>query len=301
MSWPRQVERPVDRGELGRRGRTFAGIVILLAGMLAALGVTIVLIASIALVLLGGAVVAAVWLGRKYRMGRAIGAARPSIARASGKLRPSIERTSGKLRPSIERTSRKVRPSIERTSGQLRPSIERASRKVRSSIDDLNAGQRLERLASGAAHQARHVLEVRPQPAPPDPRRQARQLNERGAQLRREGDYERAAEQHRAALAIVHDLDDPRTEALTLNNLALALVHTGSVSVAVEHFEQALVLLRELGDERHEGQVIANLGFVRRRQGRDDDARSLLTAALDKLPPESSAYRQVEEQLRRAS
>jgi hypothetical protein len=47
--------------------------------------------------------------------------------------------------------------------------------------------------------------------------------------------------------------------------------------------------------------VIANLGFVRRRQGRDDDARSLLNAALDKLPPESSAYRQVEEQLRRAS
>jgi tetratricopeptide (TPR) repeat protein len=73
------------------------------------------------------------------------------------------------------------------------------------------------------------------------------------------------------------------------------------VSVAVEHFEQALVLLRELGDERHEGQVIANLGFVRRKQGRDEDARSLLTAALDKLPPESSAYRQVEEQLRRAS
>ena len=279
MSWPRQVERPVDREQLRRRALAFAGIWFLLAGMLAALGVTIVLIASIALVLLGGAVVAAVWLGRKYRMGRAIGAARPSIARASGKLRPSIERTSGKLRPSIER----------------------ASRKVRSSIDDLNAGQRLERLASGAAHQARHVLEVRPQPAPPDPRRQARQLNERGAQLRREGDYERAAEQHRAALAIVHDLDDPRTEALTLNNLALALVHTGSVSVAVEHFEQALVLLRELGDERHEGQVIANLGFVRRRQGRDDDARSLLTAALDKLPPESSAYRQVEEQLRRAS
>jgi tetratricopeptide (TPR) repeat protein len=99
----------------------------------------------------------------------------------------------------------------------------------------------------------------------------------------------------------VHDLDDRRTEALTLNNLALALVHTGSVSVAVDYFEQALVLLRELGDERHEGQVIANLGFVRRRQGRDDDARSLLNAALDKLPPESSAYRQVEEQLRRAS
>jgi tetratricopeptide (TPR) repeat protein len=205
-------------------------------------------------------------------------------------------------RPSIELASGKVRPSIDWASGRLRPSIEHASRKLRSSLDELDAGQRLGRLANGAAHQARHALEVRPQkPARPDPQHEARRLNELGAQLRRDGEYDRAAEQHRAALAIVRDLDDRRTEALTLNNLALALVHTGSVSVAVEHFEQALVLLRELGDERHEGQVIANLGFVRRRQGRDDDARSLLNAALDKLPPESSAYRQVEEQLRRAS
>ena len=99
----------------------------------------------------------------------------------------------------------------------------------------------------------------------------------------------------------MRDLGDRRAEALTLNNLALALVHTGGVAVAVEHFEQALVLLRELGDEEHEGQVIANLGFVRHRQGRDDDAESLLHAALDKLPPGTSAYRRVEEQLRRAS
>jgi tetratricopeptide (TPR) repeat protein len=138
-------------------------------------------------------------------------------------------------------------------------------------------------------------------PAAPDPYRQAQRLNELGAQLRRDGEYEQAAEQHRLALAISRDLDDRRAEALTLNNLALALVHTGGVAVAVEHFEQALVILRELGDEEHEGQVIANLGIVRRRQGRDEDAVTLLHEALDKLPPESPAYRQVEEQLRRAS
>jgi tetratricopeptide (TPR) repeat protein len=280
VSWPRQLERPVDREQLRRRVLAFAGIWFLLAGMLAALGVTIVLLASLAVVLLLGVVVAALWLIRRYELGRAIRVARPSI----------------------ERASEKVRPSLKQASRKVKPSIEHASRKLRSSFDELDAGQRLGRLANGAAQQARHALEVRPrQAAPPDPSRQARRLNEVGAQLRREGEYERAAEQHRSALAIVRELDDPRTEALTLNNLALALVHTGSVSVAVEHFEQALVLLRELGDERHEGQVIANLGFVRRRQGRDEDARSLLTAALDKLPPESSAYRQVEEQLRRAS
>jgi len=280
VSWPRQFERPVDREQLRRRVLAFAGIWFLLAGMLAALGVTIVLLASLAVVLVLGVAVAALWLIRRYELGRAIRVARPSI----------------------ERASEKVRPSIKQASGKVRPSIEHASRKLRSSLDELDARQRLGRLANGATQQARHALEVRPRPpAAPDPRRQARRLNEVGAQLRREGDYEGAAEQHRSALAIVRELDDPRTEALTLNNLALALVHTGSVSVAVEHFEQALVLLREVGDERHEGQVIANLGFVRRRQGRDEDARSLLTAALDKLPPESSAYRQVEEQLRRAS
>lgn len=291
MSWPRHVERPVDREQLRRRALAFAGIWFLVAGMLAALGVPIVLLASLAVLLVLGVVVAALWLVRRYELGRAIRVARPSIARASGKVRPSIEQASGKLRPSIGQAS-----------GKLRPSIEQASRKLRSSLDELDAGQRLGRLANGAAQQARHALEVRPrQAAVADPRDRARQLNEVGAQLRRDGEYGRAAEQHRAALAIVRDLDDRRAEALTLNNLALALVHTGSVSVAVEHFEQALVLLRELGDERHEGQVIANLGFVRRRQGRDEDARSLLNAALDKLPPESSAYRQVEEQLRRAS
>jgi len=280
VSWPRQFERPEDREQLRRRALAFAGIWFLLAGMLAALGVTIVLLASLAVVLVLGVVVAALWLIRRYELGRAVRVARPSI----------------------ERASERVRPSIKQASGKVRPSIEHASRKLRSSFDELDAGQRLGRLANGAAQQARNALEVRPRPpAAPDPRRQARRLNEVGAQLRREGDYEGAAEQHRSALAIVRELDDPRTEALTLNNLALALVHTGSVSVAVEHFEQALILLRELGDERHEGQVIANLGFVRRRQGRDEDARSLLTAALDKLPPESSAYRQVEEQLRRAS
>jgi tetratricopeptide (TPR) repeat protein len=123
-----------------------------------------------------------------------------------------------------------------------------------------------------------------------------------GVQLRRDRDYEGAADHHRAALAIARELGDERAEALTLNNLALALVHTeGGVPAAVEGFEQARTLLRQLGDEELEGQVIANLASVRRRQGRDDDAQNLLNTALGKLPPESPAYRQVEEQLRRAS
>jgi tetratricopeptide (TPR) repeat protein len=126
---------------------------------------------------------------------------------------------------------------------------------------------------------------------------QALRLNELGAQLRRRGDHARAAEQHRVALAIVRDLGDEESEALTLNSLALALAEGGAEDEAVRHLEQARVVLHQLGDEEHEGQVIANLGMVHRRQGHAEEAESLLNEALDKLPPESSAYRQVEREL----
>ena len=60
-----------------------------------------------------------------------------------------------------------------------------------------------------------------------DPGQRAHQLNALGAQLRRDGEPEQAAEQHLAALAIVRDLGDPHAEAMTLNNLGLALAHGG--------------------------------------------------------------------------
>lgn len=132
-------------------------------------------------------------------------------------------------------------------------------------------------------------------------RTQALQLNELGAELRRRGAPEEAAEQHRVALEIARDLGDDQAEALTLNSLALALAQGGAEAEAVEHLEQARVVLRELGDEKHEARVIANLGIVYRRQGNSDEAVSLLHEALDKLAPGSWAYRQVEEELSRAS
>jgi tetratricopeptide (TPR) repeat protein len=130
--------------------------------------------------------------------------------------------------------------------------------------------------------------------------RLAQELNHLGAQLRREGDPEQAAEQHRAALEIVRDLGDQRAEALTLNNLGLALAHSGAEHAAVEYLEQAVGVLRELGDEEHEGQAIANLGLVYRRQGQADEAATLFQEALEKLPPSSPAHRKIEEELRRA-
>ena len=132
-------------------------------------------------------------------------------------------------------------------------------------------------------------------------RSQAFRLNELGTQLRRRGAPQQAAEQHRVALEIARDLGDDQAKALTLNSLALALAQDGAEAEAVAHLEQARVVLRELGDEKHEAQVIANLGIVYRRQGNSEEAVSLLHEALDKLPPGSSAYRQVEEELHRAS
>jgi tetratricopeptide (TPR) repeat protein len=182
-------------------------------------------------------------------------------------------------------------------------SIGRASRQQHARFGEFDLQQRVRRFAPVVGSlKARASQTFRTEPAGIDPERQALRLNELGAQLRREGKYDEAVEQHHAALGIVQALGDRQAEALTLNNLALALVHSdGGVPMAVQLFEQAQGMLRLLGDSEHEGQVIANLAVVRRRQGRDEDAESLLHAALDKLPPESSAYHQVEEQLRRAS
>jgi tetratricopeptide (TPR) repeat protein len=263
VGFRRPFDQTVDREQVRRRILVFTGMWFLLAGMLAAVGFVAVLLVSLALVLIGGALVGGAWLLRRYP----------------------------------------VRSWMQSGLG----SIKRASQDQQARLRELRLRQRLRRFATRYAPvvgrlRARASQTFRTEPVAVDRQSQALRLNELGAQLRREGKYEEAAEQHRAALAIVRELGDRQAEALTLNNLALALVHSGGgVAVAVQHFEEALGILRELGDTEHEGRVIANLAGVRRRQGRDEDAESLLHAALDKLPPESSAYRQVEEQLRRAS
>ena len=258
VSWSAELES-VDRERLRPRVLAFGGLWLLLTGMLAAAGIWIFFVATVAFLLAGSATVAAL-----------------SLLRRDG--------------------------ARQRVSG-ITNSIERASRSLDGRVRNLDLRKRVERSVTVASRRARGIAASRQRkPAEVDPRREARRLNTLGAQLRREGAYEQAAEQHRAALAIVRELGDEQAEAMTLNNLALALVHTnGGVPAAIEGFEQALDLLRGLRDEVHEGQVIANIASVRRRQGRDDDADDLLNAALDKLPPESEAYRQVEEQLRRAS
>jgi len=150
--------------------------------------------------------------------------------------------------------------------------------------------------AATAVVQAREPWAT-PMPAARD--KEALRANASGAQLRRDGAYAEAAEQHRAALAIFRELGDRRSEALTLNNLALALDRAGDPG-ALDLFEESAGILADLGEKQQEGEVIANLALAFRRRGSEERSAEVLELALEKLNPESQAYRKVEE-LRRAS
>lgn len=155
------------------------------------------------------------------------------------------------------------------------------------------------RRLNAASSRTRATVEAWPTRKPVDRRREATRANAAGVELRREGRYLEAAERHRLALGLLRELGDLRAAALTLNNLALALDRAGDAA-ALDLFEEAATILGDLGEEQHEGQVIANLAQAFRRRGRDEQSDEVLETALEKLHPESPAYRKVES-LRRAS
>jgi len=165
------------------------------------------------------------------------------------------------------------------------------------------AGQGLATASTQARSKATAIVastkEAWPTRTPVTRQHEGVQANAAGVQLRRDGAYAEAAEQHRFALEIFRELGDRRSEALTLNNLALALDRVGDPA-ALDLFEEAAAILRDLGEEEHEGKVIANLGMAFRRRGADEQSAQVFELALGKLDPESEAYRQVE-RLRRAS
>jgi hypothetical protein len=273
-----------DREQRRQRLLALAGLWLFLAGLLLALSfVTVALVGSAILLLVtlvaGGFVLLRRVPVRRIPARSAWRATSASTGRATRSVGAGVRRL--ELPRRTRRAGARVGELAAATPSRTRVFVDRGSQGYAA------AYYRVAGLTARALRQ--------------DPRRQALRFNERGAQLRREGHPERAAEQHRVALGIVREVGDRHAEALTLNNLALALAQGGADASAVQHFEQALSILQELGDVEHEAQVIANLGVVRSRQGRSEEAVSLLSAALDKLPPESRAYRQVEAQLQRAS
>ena len=247
---------------------------LLLGGLLTALGLVVVVFAASALLLVAG--LGVIGLRQLRRLGLRKG------------MRTATQRTASTLQVARERTPRPRAPQLHtreharKLRARARTAASSTPRRAENLVD---AMYRLKLLRL-------HSI---------DPSERAQQLNAVGAQLRRDGEPEQAAERHRAALAIVRDLGDPHAEAMTLNNLGLALAHGGADDAALQHLEEARDVLRDLGDAEYEARVIANLGLVHRRQGHDEEASNLLHEALGKLPPESPAYRQVEEELLRAS
>lgn len=277
-----------DRQRLHRRVVAAVALALLFAGLLMALSLVLVGLAILALtvvVLLGAGTVSLV---RRVDTRPALEFMATSTATASRAGRRRGARLRGWTAGAPRRTRGVTKRAFDRTAG-IRGWTAGAPRRTRGF-----ATGAFDRSVSGMYR----VGLIKRQSL--DPRERAHALNQRGARLRREGNAEEAAEQHRAALDIVRDLGDQRAEALTLNNLGLALAHTGAERAALEYLEQAVGVLRELGDEEHEGQAIANLGLVYRRWGLGDVAATLFQEALEKLPPASPAYRQVEEELRRA-
>jgi tetratricopeptide repeat protein len=280
-----------------RRVLACTGVWLLVAGLLTALSLVVVVLIASALMLLFIGLTVGLSLLRRYPIRQALRAAVASTKRAGRSL--GARRHEFGFGRQMRRVGTRARNVGAAAPGRTRVRVLlirggqvyalAVYRSLAVMATALRAGDRLVPSLSRLGER------------PLGRQRQALRLNERGAQLRRRGNPEQAVEQHRVALAIVRDLGDQHAEALTLNNLGLALAQEGADASAVRHLEQAVTVLRELGDEEHEGQVIANLGFVHGRQGRSEEAATLLHEALDKLPPESSAYRQVEEQLSRAS
>jgi tetratricopeptide (TPR) repeat protein len=274
-----------DRERLGSRLLAFAGLWLLLSGIMLSLSLVVVALVATGVLLLVILAIGAVALLRRLRIKEGLRALLASVARA---VRELGRRLNNRGRRYVERLGVRVRETAAGMPGRANAFRESALRSYAIAVHWLTIRMsQLLRAVSGVGAALRS--------------RQALQLNQLGAELRRRGDHEQAAEQHRVALGIVRDLGDAKAEAMTLNNLALALAQGGAQAEAVQHLEQALVVLHELGDDEHEWRVLANLGIVHRRQGHSEEAVTLLHEALDRLPPESSDYRQVEEELRRAS
>jgi tetratricopeptide (TPR) repeat protein len=275
-----------DQERLGARLLAFAALWLLLSGLLMVMSLVVVALAAVAVLLVVMLAIGGRLLLERFPVDEVFSNLLVAAARGAGRLGRRLRGLG--IRRHVRRLGSHARKKAAGAPSRAEALLARGLRSYAITVYRLRARtSRLLRAADRLGAVGR--------------RRQAFQLNELGAQLRRRGDPEHAVERHRVALEIVRDLGDEQAEALTLNSLALALAQGGAEAEAVEHLEQARVVLHELGDQEHEGQVIANLGLVYRRQGESEQAALLFQEALDTLPPGSWAYRQVKEELRRAS
>jgi tetratricopeptide (TPR) repeat protein len=279
-----------------RRLGAGAALTMLMSGLLAVLGLgMVVLVSAFVVLLVAGAVAAA----------RALAASSPWV-RSQGRMiaaallrhfRIAVAETRTGLRRLHRLASSALARLRVRGSGLATVFADRAFRAGRHLATSRDATIARMREEVGRMHRQR----LSPGTQTIDLHHEARRLNTAGTRSRRDGAHAHAVELHRRALEILHGLDDRRAVALTQNNLALALSHVGDDTNAISLFEEAAVTLRELGEEEHEGHIIANLGFAHRRNGRHEQSENVLRLALAKLPPTSRAYETVEAEIRRVS
>jgi tetratricopeptide (TPR) repeat protein len=281
-----------DRARFGSRLLAFAALWFLLSGLLMALSFVVAALVAYAALLAVVLVIGGRWLLGQLRVGDVMTEA--LVSGGHGAERVSRRLQGLGLRGRVGQGLRKLalRRQARRVGALARRAAAGAPGRAIRLVD-----RGLRAYAIGYYRLSGWVARRRPA----NTTHEAVRLNELGAELRRRGEHEQAAEQHRIALEIARGAGDEQAEALTLNSLGLALAQAGAEAEAVRHLEHARVVLHELGDEEHEGQVLANLGLVYRRQGLSDEAAVLFQEALERLPPESWAYRQVEKELRRAS
>jgi tetratricopeptide (TPR) repeat protein len=289
-------------------------------GLLAAVGLVALGLALLLLVLAAATVAGAAWLLRRrprVHRPRSLALPRPRVSvgrpvalvanglaatrragrNAATRVTPVVARAGAAAVTGAKRGAAQVGPA----SAKLRQSSTAASKRLADRAQELRSSPPSPERLLGAFEAAKGRALATPDVHAQFQEQEALRLNALGSKLRRTGDADGAAEQHRAALHFFRALGDRRAEALTLNNVGLALASGGEDGTAVEHFEAAAGILDELDDRHHEGQVLANLGATHLRHGRADEATELLQRALEKLEPASPAARQVEEQLRRAS
>jgi tetratricopeptide (TPR) repeat protein len=281
-------------------------------GLLAAVGLVAVGVALLLLSLAAATVAGAAWLLRRRPRPR-VSLRRPAALVANGvsvtgragrdaatRVTPVVARAGVAAFTGAVTGAKTGAAHVGPASAKLRQSSAAASKRLAERAHELRASPPSRERFLGALEAAKSRALATPDVHAQYQEQEALRLNALGIRLRRAGDAEGAAEQHRAALQFLA-LGDRRAEALTLNNVGLALASGGEDETAVEHFEAAVAILDELDDSHHEGQVLANLGATHLRHGRTDEATELLQTALEKLEPASPAARQVEEQLRRAS
>lgn len=231
-----------------RRAAVLAGIGLVWAAFMAAIGFVLV-----ALAVLIAAAVGAAWIlgvrAPRYDLRRLAARTRASAAGGAARVARAGGRSAAHVRSGGVATARITGSGARRALAGSRVHGAAASRLVRS------AGHATaDRLSTTPALASRMV--------------------------------QRGSEAVRTSRPKLSRRPDPRIDqALASNSQGIALAKAGKPAEAIDAFDTALSLLAETDDRHREGQVLANLGVVHRQVGGAEAAKFCWTKALERLEP----------------